>query len=734
MTSLLDFSEQELFSSTFKYAPIGMGLVSIEGKWLQVNSSLCRICGYSESELLGAPAQNITHPADSPTSKEIISHFIDGKLDNFQTERRYIHKNGFSVWVRLVLSAVRDENGHPLFFIAQIQDITESKITAKELITKTEQLESFIQHNADAIWMVNTEDTVLNVNPAFEQMFGWKAEEITGKRLPLIPQFLKVSMHHIHGRIKAGETVVSLETIRQRKDGQLLNVEATLSPLRDHCGAIIGITGICRNITPRKQAEKELKTKTAQLESFIHHNADAIWMINTDDIVMEVNPAFEMLFGWSANEIRGKKLPLVPDSLKISMDQIHRIIKSGETVIGLETIRQRKDGQQLDVEATLSPLRDNTGTIIGITGICRNITPRKQAEEKLKAKTTQMESFIKHNADPILMFNSDGKVQRVNEAFEQVFGWSKKEIIGMNIRNLPIIPDEAYEDMIQNYEMVSKGQSIIGVETVRKRKNGEIIHVIVSGSPILDGKGNQNGWSVTLRDITEWKLAQEHMRNSEKLSVAGQLAAGIAHEIRNPITSIKGFVQLMKAGFGEKQKYFEIMTSEIERIELILSELLILAKPQTIKYERKDIRVLLSQVMTLLDSQANLNNVQFITEFKPGATHLYCDENQLKQVFINFIKNSIESMTKGGKITIQVESDQKQELSIRLTDEGCGIPKDVLAKLGQPFYTTKSTGTGLGFMVSKKIIENHAGHIAIESEVDKGTSIEIKMPLHYEGA
>jgi two-component system, sporulation sensor kinase A len=212
------------------------------------------------------------------------------------------------------------------------------------------------------------------------------------------------------------------------------------------------------------------------------------------------------------------------------------------------------------------------------------------------------------------------------------------------------------------YEQVKTGQTVIGAETIRKCKNGELLNALLTISPILDGKGNKKGWSVSLRDITQSKKAQEHLQNSEKLSVAGQLAAGIAHEIRNPITSIKGFIQLMKSGFGEKQEYFDIITSEIERIELILSELLILAKPQSIKFKRNDIRVLLSQVTTLLDSQAILNNVQFATEFKPGITHIYCDENQLKQVFINFIKNSIESMPKGGRITIQIDRDNDQEI------------------------------------------------------------------------
>ncbi|TVY11075.1 PAS domain S-box protein [Paenibacillus cremeus] len=304
----------------------------------------------------------------------------------------------------------------------------------------------------------------------------------------------------------------------------------------------------------------------------------------------------------------------------------------------------------------------------------------------------------------------------------------------MNLYSLPFIPAEYFNEMTTSYEMMRKGQSVNGSEVIRQRKNGERMNMILTASPIYDGRGNPNGWSAIFKDITEWKLAQEHMKNSEKLSVAGQLAAGIAHEIRNPITSIKGFVQLMKAGLGDRQQYFDIMISEIERIELILSELLILAKPQTIKYERKDIRVLLSQVMTLLDSQAILNNVQFITQFMPGATHLYCDENQLKQVFINFIKNSIESMTAGGKLTVQVDSGHVQEMRIRIIDEGCGIPKEVMAKIGQPFYTTKANGTGLGFMVSKKIIENHSGNIKIESEVNKGTLIEMTLPISFNPA
>jgi PAS domain S-box-containing protein len=738
MTEAFDCLQQELFLRVFAVAPNGMAILSAEGTWLRANQSLCQSLGYSEAELQCMSARDIVHPDDLPAVGDIWKELADGPLADCRTESRYMRKDGSLLHAEAVLSAIRDERGGLVFFIFQLQELTAMDIAEQGLKAKTQQLESFIEHNADAIWIVDETDTIVEVNPAFETLFGWPAEEVVGGKLPIVPDFLQNSMNRIHERIRQGETIAGLETTRLCKDGQLIDVEATLSPLRDHNGAVIGITGICRDTTRRKHAEQELKAKTQQLESFIEHNADAMWIVDAADTIVEVNPSFETLFGWPAEEVAGGKLPIIPDFLKHAMQGIHDRIRQGETIVGLETTRQCKDGRLLDVEATLSPLRDYNGAIIGITGICRDTTRRKRAERALLAKTQQLESFIDHNADAILIFNNEAVVERVNAAFERVFGWAKEDIVGVELHRLPFLPADYMSEVNRIYTQITKGEPIVGHHTVRQHRNGDRLHVVLTASPILDDQGNKSGWSVSMRDVTAWKIAQEHLQNSEKLSVAGQLAAGIAHEIRNPITVIKGFIQLMKSGFDDKQKYYEIIASEIERIELIVGELLILAKPQVIKYERKDIRVLLTQVMALLDSQAILSNVQFSTVFKPGCAFLYCDENQLKQVFINFIKNSIESMPGGGKIEVEVDCHSDREILIRLADQGCGIPPDVLAKLGQPFYTTKEKGTGLGFMVSKKIIENHLGGVRVQSEVGKGTTIEITLPVsakpHIAGA
>jgi PAS domain S-box-containing protein len=356
-------------------------------------------------------------------------------------------------------------------------------------------------------------------------------------------------------------------------------------------------------------------------------------------------------------------------------------------------------------------------------------TEHKKIVEQLRATKHQLKSFIMHNLDPILIFDMEGKIVTVNHAFEKTFGWSADEFLGLNVNELPYIPDERNFEVNRNLSFLLMGENLEGYESVRKTKEGTLLNVVVSCFPLWEQEDQLNGWAVIIRDITEKKQAQEALIRSEKLTIAGELAASIAHEIRNPITTVKGFLQLLQSGTMEKWNYYDLMASEIDRIELILSELLMLAKPQVNHFQQKNISLVINEVVSLLIPQANMNNVFIITELDSDEVMVNCEENQLKQAFINFIKNAIDSMPKGGKLVIQMKSIDQAELVIRIIDQGSGIPDHILPKLGQPFYTTKEKGTGLGFMVSKKIIENHQGSITIYSEENKGTTIELKIPL-----
>lgn len=247
--------------------------------------------------------------------------------------------------------------------------------------------------------------------------------------------------------------------------------------------------------------------------------------------------------------------------------------------------------------------------------------------------------------------------------------------------------------------------------------------------PLFHKDGSREGLVIIGRDVTEAREMEERLRKTEKLSVVGELSASVAHEIRNPLTSLKGFVQLLQREDSKHQSYYQIMLDELNRINHIVSELLLLAKPQHIKFSKMSIQKVLNDVVSLLNVEASLYNVQIKENIPEEILFLECEPNQLKQLFINLIKNSIEATTSGGTITITVDQVENNQLSITIKDNGCGISKDRLERLGEPFYSSKEKGTGLGLTVSYKIVQSHRGTIQFDSEVDEGTTVQILFPL-----
>jgi signal transduction histidine kinase len=219
------------------------------------------------------------------------------------------------------------------------------------------------------------------------------------------------------------------------------------------------------------------------------------------------------------------------------------------------------------------------------------------------------------------------------------------------------------------------------------------------------------------------------LRQKEKLAVIGQMAAGIGHEIRNPLSSLKGFTQLQQERNPNSNDYYPIMIQEIDRINSIVNDLMYLGKPKEIKFEKENIEEIIAYTLSITQQQAEQQGVTIETKLAGPLPPLDCDALQLKQVFINLIKNAIESMPTGGRITINVKVLDGNMMNISIQDEGCGIAEDDIPNLGEPFYTTKTEGTGLGLMVSSQIIHDHHGEIAIESSLDNGTMVNVAIPL-----
>jgi len=349
-----------------------------------------------------------------------------------------------------------------------------------------------------------------------------------------------------------------------------------------------------------------------------------------------------------------------------------------------------------------------------------------EAVEELRANKEYLESFINNTTDAIVVHDLKGNVQSFNRAFEKMYDWKSDRPLG---QMLLTVPDNLIEETGGLWEKVRSGGQVNGFETVRQRRDGSLIDVSITISPIRNNEGRIVALSCISRDITERKKTEELLKKSDRISVVGQLAAGVAHEIRNPLTVIKGFVQILQGKARDDKDVYEIILSEVDRIEAIISEYLVLAKPQMPKICKKDFRELLHNIIRLVDTQAIISKVTINTTFESEIPLIECDDNQVKQVFINVLKNAIEAMPEGGDIIITVKMAAQDRVLVRIADKGCGIPEERVAKLGEPFYTTKEKGTGLGLMVSCKIIENHRGSFSVNSQLGEGTVVEIVLPV-----
>ncbi|WP_166245492.1 ATP-binding protein [Paenibacillus turpanensis] len=335
-------------------------------------------------------------------------------------------------------------------------------------------------------------------------------------------------------------------------------------------------------------------------------------------------------------------------------------------------------------------------------------------------------------AEGIYGIDLDAKVIFWNKAAERLTGYHISDFRYHNLHELIHHTDPHGKHVPLHhcpvYHALNSGESMFVKDDIFWHKSGSSFPVEYTVQPIMVD-GHHAGSVITFRDMTEKLKTDEIIQQWEKLSVVGQMAAGIAHEIRNPITTLKGFLKLMHAKNEYNPEYYQIMDSEFDRIESIIQELLTFSKPQSSYYENHDIKELVQQVVQLMQPQAIFKNISINTAWDESTLPIWCIEHQLKQVFINLIKNAIEALDDGGEIRIDVVV-QEGEAVIRVKDNGLGIPPEVLAKMGEPFYSTKEKGTGLGLMVTFNIIRNnHNGHIYVESKTNEGTTFTIKLPL-----
>jgi PAS domain S-box-containing protein len=347
-----------------------------------------------------------------------------------------------------------------------------------------------------------------------------------------------------------------------------------------------------------------------------------------------------------------------------------------------------------------------------------------------------LESIVEKAGDAISVVDLEENVLYWNEGAEKIYGYKKEDVLGKKLSRFLYSQDEtlkAEEEkrMSQLMQRVKGGDVISNLEVKRKTKEGKEIITSMTISPLKNAAGEIIGASRICKDITDLKKAEERLILAERLSSLGELTAGVAHELRNPLAGIKINTQILsrKKDLPEIEKRLLSSTQEgIEKIQKIVDDMLHFASPKASHFKEEEINDVVDNSLAFLQTKLKKGTISSVFEGAQGLPKLRIDIHQIQQVLINLMLNALQAMEEGGRLTVSTFLEDGDGVRIEVRDTGRGIPRSHLKKIFAPFFTTKSEGTGLGLSISLKILENHGATIDVVSEEGKGSTFSIHFP------
>lgn len=695
------------YSIIFERSLDAIVIFNKSGEFVDVNEAACQLFEMEKRELIGKKLtmfldlvppdilmfqQSMLHKFGS-FSDELLIKLRNGKVKHIEFSMKKDAFNEFDLVIMRDISAHKALERERIIHEFLFKDVFNRAVDG---IVIFDELGRFIDVNPAFCMSLNLEKTKL-LNLSFQQFI---AKECVDDFVRLLAELKE------KGTAKGELSLV-------RFDGTVKMFELTTTS-NVYSGFYMAIM---RDVTDRKNMEIKLQKSEERFRAIFEQAHEAILIWDDRGYILNANRAASRTFELPLNLLVRKNLL---DFLDSSDEKVKRVLakfrKMGE--IRDELTFHMPNGEDKQLEFTMKQ-----GAIDGYhLTIFRNVTERRKMEKVLRESEQKFRSIFDHAMNGILLWGEGYRILDVNPIACEIFQATKEQLLHRPIT--AFIPEKTrkhFAKLIQQCDRFGEAYAEMDFSNDEKQK---IVEFALK-KEIIPGVG-----MIMLRDITERKELELQLRKSDTLNVVGELAAGIAHEIRNPMTALKGFIQLLQGSIKEDYSmYFNVIMSELKRIESIITEFLVLAKPQAIQYQQNDVCKIMQDTIDLISAQAMMHNVQIVADFALHIPFIYCEPNQLKQVFINILKNAIEVMPKGGEVTVRIGQLDDSHIRISITDQGCGIPQDKIKKLGEPFYTTKERGTGLGLMVSYKIIEEHQGKIDVESEVGVGTTFHITLPI-----
>jgi len=482
-------------------------------------------------------------------------------------------------------------------------------------------------------------------------------------------------------------------------------------------------SGIAQSVNELKQ---HLSSYADQLSLILDSLPLGVIYYDAAGMIKSINERALAITGFSKEEIAD--FTAKGNILNGSEHVFWETLRSGQSFLGFESYCPTKDGKEIPVMTSTNPLFDKFGTFHGTISSFIDISE----QDRLRKIEYKAKVMLDHISDGVIMVDNFGIINGFNRGAEEMTGLKASQVMGKKYDDIFIKRKTIFTKLTQT---LSTKEEYINYKKETTTEDGRQINLMITTKLIWDEVGQQIGAMGIYKDITHLEELAQQVQRADKLAIVGELAAGTAHEIRNPLTTINGFIQLIGKDSldGHTQQYIELILKEIDHINEIIKEMILLAKPAYPSKALSSINSIIKDIEILMIPEAILYNVEIKSNLQSGLPYIELDERQIKQVFINLIKNGLQAMPGGGTFHINSAHDaNNRRIEVTFTDEGEGIPQDRLAKIFEPFFTTKEEGTGLGLPVSYRIMKNHNGDLHIKSVFGEGTKVTLFFPINYE--
>jgi PAS domain S-box-containing protein len=721
------------------------------GKMTFVNPEISRVTGYTAGELLGKSPVDLVVPEARNTAAIAAEMVLRGE------RVRRIEVEITSKDARRIFLEVRGRplnlRGHPVGVLYIARDVTARKQAERKLVESEQKFRGLVEGTAAPVAVTDLMGRFTYVNKALADLLGYSTQELSGQPFAdfLHPEDIPKVMELFVRASSSSRDAPDIEFRVLRKDGSIRNLRSRPTRLAI-CGKTVGFEAIMTDITEHNRMEERLRQYSSNLEQLVAERTSRLTESEKrfreladllPQIVFEIDDNGNILFmnrgafaatGCTEEDFRrglNAFQMFVTGERERAMRGIRRTM-AGETIGGREFTVLRRDHTTFPVVVYTDPMM-REGKTVGVRGIAIDITERKRMEDELRAAKERLDYVVTSN--PAVIFTAkprsdltDYDITYMSANLVSILGYEPREFVdNPKFWEEHLQPEDWQRFLAEVPRLFESGH--LSFEYCFPHQNGTYCWVHEEAKVVRDSAGNPQEVIGYLTDVTERKHMEEALLRSERLAAIGEMAATVAHDLRNPLTGISGAAYHLKKKLGpvadeKSNEMLELIERDIEYANRIMSELLEYSADLRLELAEAGLRSIVEEALFLVHVPSNIR-VSNLTSDQPRVE---VDTEYMKRVFVNLIKNSIEAMSEGGELTIRsAESDGK--LQIYVSDTGAGIADEAAGRIWAPFFTTKAKGIGLGLSVCRRIVEAHKGHISFRTEVGEGTTFTLTIPI-----